>query len=45
MKNKQIRQIYDEAREKEIKDKMVGKVNIKEEDLHLKQYIKHIEYS
>lgn len=44
MKTKVIREYYDELREREIEEKMEGISNVKPEELHLKQLVKHITY-
>lgn len=45
MKNKKIREFYDEIREREIEEKLKDKKNVTVEDLHLKQMVKHIPYN
>ena len=45
MKTKKHREFYDEVREREIEEKMKNIKNVKPEELHLKNYIKHIPYN
>jgi hypothetical protein len=44
MKTKVIREYYDELREREIEEKMKGISNVRPEELHLKQLVRHITY-